>query len=89
MASGAYTHMHTLADESDYKKLNALGTSFKCVCVTTCSLAMSLFSCDCIKSEIDYQTCLTYLQVHNIHTAPGFNINACFFLKPVCKYESL
>ena len=26
---------------------------FKCVCVTMCSLVMSLFSCDYIKMEID------------------------------------
>ena len=30
-----------------------LKTNFKCVCVAMCSLVMSLFSRDCIKTEID------------------------------------
>ena len=40
-----------------------------------CSLVMSLFSRDYIKTDIDqlkYQQCLTYSQEYNNHTAPGF-----------------
>ena len=49
-----------------------LKTNFKCVCVTMCSLAMSFFSRDYIKTEISISNVLTYLNVFSIHTAPSF-----------------
>ena len=49
-----------------------LKAKYKCVCITMCSLVMSSFSRDYIKTEIDYKT---YLNVCSIHTAPGFQIN--------------
>ena len=35
------------------KRKPHLITKFKCMCVTMCSLVMSLFSCDHIKMEVD------------------------------------
>ena len=42
-----------------------LESNFKCVCVTMCSLLLSLFSCDYIKAEIDklkYRQCFNLLK---------------------------
>ena len=41
------------------------------MCVAMCSLAMSLFSHDCIKSISNVST---YLNVYSIHSAPGFQM---------------
>ena len=39
---------------ADVKCKAHLKTKFKCIYVTMCSLVMSPFSCDFIKTEIDY-----------------------------------
>ena len=59
-----------------------LKTKFKCVYVTMCSLVMSLFSCDYMKTEIDqlkYQQCFNWFTcVQNSHRyQPCFNWFKC------------
>ena len=52
-----------------------LKENFKCVCVTMCSLEMSLFSRDYIKAEIDY---LKYQQCINLLTSVQYSHSAWF-----------
>ena len=52
-----------------------LKVKFECVCVTMCSLVMSLFSRDYIitlKQKFTNQSIITCLQVYSVPTAPGF-----------------
>ena len=49
-----------------------LKENFKCVCVTMCSLVMSFFSRDYIKTELKYQQSFNLFTCVSIHTAPGF-----------------
>ena len=52
-----------------------LKPNFKCVCVTMCSLVMSLFSHDYIKMKIDQ---LKYQQCFNLLTSVQFSHSTWF-----------
>ena len=62
-----------------------LKTKFNCVCITKCSLVMSPFSRDYMKTEIDqlkYQQCFNWFTcVQNLHSAWFLDGRTSFLIK--------